>query len=445
MSQINNSSHSSNSIQAAIFADCLTNSKEIFRLIDSVFPVDSCRHYQVLPLELTANDLTLGMLQPDNEESLNFVNSIAKVFKYNLEIKLIDSQTLEIILASYPHTQQPQKLEPDRNKTVIDTSFNPSRDNTRSQKTADSAPTIISQPAPNIPPTPKELPGLPPDLDFLKDLNLASQSSEKPPQPKTDSAATLYEIPPEFLKQKKSDSDNKPTIIADDPARLLARETSQVDPKIAVDEVQRSEIIAEIDKSTKIVAETHSEDFLPRLNPQLSWQNLLEQAFKHRSEQINLTRDRDRGKVIVYQNGSPQSCIEQVPLPIFCSLIDEIKRMARLRQNTIHPKKVVIERFHQQERILLRIEFVFQEPEEANSPSDCINFVKIQILRDRSLQTYEQQQMDKTSEQALQLAKQLEKALKKIQTCFHSGQITNLKELQAVQSRINHHLRLLDK
>ncbi|MBE9046495.1 hypothetical protein IQ255_19130 [Pleurocapsales cyanobacterium LEGE 10410] len=425
MSQINNNSHSSNDIQEALFADCLANSKEIFQLIDSMFPVDSCRHYQVLPLKLEANDLTLGMLQPNEEESLKFVNSIARVFQYNLEIKSIDSQTIEIILASYANTQQPQEFELDRNKTVIDTNFNPSKNHTPSRKSKDSAPTVVSQSAQNTPPELPELPDLPPDLDFFKDMDLASQSAKKSPPSKTDSAATLYEIPPEFVKQQKSDGDDKLTIVAEDPANS----------EVAFSEGKIAEVIAETKQPIKTATETpQDKDFLPRLSAKLSWGKLLDQAIKYQSEQLDLIRDRTQ--VIAYQNGSLQSCIEQVPLPIFCSLIDEIKKMARLPLNTTaHPKKMVIEKLHNQERILLRIELMFQEQET----------VKIQILRDRAIQVYEQQQMDKTSEQALQLARNLERTLKKIQTCFQSAHLSNLAELQAVQSRINHRLRALDK
>ena len=80
-----NNGFNSGSLKTAMFADCLANSKEIFQLIDQIFPLDSCRHYEVLPLKLDGNYLVLGMLDPNNEESKNFANSIAKVFKYDLE------------------------------------------------------------------------------------------------------------------------------------------------------------------------------------------------------------------------------------------------------------------------------------------------------------------------------------------------------------------------
>jgi hypothetical protein len=431
-----NNGFNSNHFPTAIFADCLANSKEIFQLIDQIFPVDSCRHYGVLPLKLVGNNLTLGMLDPHNEESSKFVNSIAKVFQYNLEIQLIDSQIQQIILASYPqNSTPPQNSRQDQNQTVVDTSLQPSEppQGHTARKLADSAPTIISQP--NLT---EALPDLPSDLDFLKDSDATPQSTARSTKPKADLAATLYEIPPEFTppKKRRNLDDDKPTIIGADPTQLLADDLSQKESEIAFAEAQISELIAEtvggaIDKSRGEI------DFLPKLVSQLSWQKLLDRAFEHRTEYLYLKRSSDRASAIAERNKAVQSSVEEVPLPIFCSLIDEIKRMARIPQHTTsHPKKVVLERFYNQERILLRIEFSLQE---------SIEKVDIQILRDRGLRIYEQQQMDKVSEQALQLAKQLEKTLRRIQACFDSAELTNLQELQAVYMRISHQLRLLGK
>lgn len=428
-----NNGFNSNNFPTAIFADCLANSKEIFQLIDQIFPVDSCRYYGVLPLKLVGNNLTLGMLDPHNEESSKFVNSIAKVFQYNLEIQLIDNQIQQIILASYPQNwTPPQNSRQDQNQTVVDTSLQPSEPpEGRTARIADSAPTIISQP--NLT---EGLPDLPSDLDFLKDSDAAPHTTRST-KPKADSAATLYEIPPEFsLQRRQRNLDDKPTIVGADPKELLADDISQQASEIAFAEAQISELIAEtvggaIDKSRGEI------DFLPKLVSQLSWQKLLDRAFEHRIDYLYLNCDRDRASIIAERNKAVQSSAEEVPLPIFCSLIDEIKRMARIPQNTtLHPKKVVLERFYNQERILLRIEFGLQE---------SIEKVDIQILRDRALRIYEQQQMDKVSEQALQLAKQLEKTLRRIQACFDSAELTNLRELQAVHTRISHQLRLLGK
>ena len=449
MSQTNHSFNSFDNISAAMFADCIANSKEIFKLMDLIFPLDSCQHYQLLPLKLEDNNLTLGMLNPNDQESLKFVHSIAKVFNYNLNIQSIDAQTHQIILASYPQSnQQPQKLAQDANQTIIDASFNPeaiSQDNSRPRRLADSAPTIISQPE-DQPYSAKSgvsevLKDLPPDLDFLRDLDLTAQPSKKSVNSKTDSSATLYEIPAEFLKPQPSNNlDDKPTIISDDPAKLLAQETSPQDPQNTSSEVPRSNLAPKTPINPQEVLQLQTEavvDFLVELKPLLSWRKLLEQALIHRIEQLNLIQYSDRGSIIASKNQETQSSLDHIALPIFCSLIDDIKRMARLpHDSNEHPKKLVLEKLYKQERILLRLHFIFQ-----NERQELI----VQILRDRALKIYEQQQMNKVSEQALNLAQQLEKTLRKIQACFDSAEFTNLRELQEVQSRINHQLRLFDK
>lgn len=444
-------SSNSDNFKTAIFADCLANSREIFQLIGDLFPVESCRHYGILPLKLAGSNLTVGMLNPHDEESLKFVNSVARVFHYSLEIQYLDRPTLQIMLDSYPQATQTRQRQTDRDRTVIDRDFNP--DNldlpnneqiARRRKLADSAPTIISQseelPQPRQPRSASNgnLSELPPDLDFLKDLDLSPSPLESKGN-LADSAATLYEIPAEFRNRQGSKNlDDKPTIIAGNPAELLARDLDGISEKgLDAAERLRSQLIAETKGSILEPAKTEQkEDYLSELMPELSWQKLLERVFEHRTDYIYFKFAENCGTIVTDRNGSVQSMVEEVPLPIFCSTIDEIKRMARIPQNTLsHPKKVVLEKFHQQERILLRIEFVSQKQLEVN----------VQVLRDRALRIYEQQQMDKASEQALQLAKQLEKTLKRLQSCYSSARLANLSELQTVHHNIEHQLKMLDK
>lgn len=440
---MNNNYSSSNHIQTAAFADCLANSKTIFQLMDLVFPVDSCQYYGVLPLKLEGTNLTLGVLDPNNEESMNFVNSMVNVYKYDLTLHLIDAQTHQIILASYAQNSTPQhssSRQPDRNQTVIDDNFsneiiplNETQHNRR--RKIDSAATIVSIPnASTANESSPELEGLPADMDFLRDLDLTPKSNTKSntrqePSAK-DSTATVYEIPPEFLSRRSPDNrDDNPTIVGGNPAELLAEAEAQN----ALEEAKLSALIAEVQQ--QIPQETG--DFLAELESELSWQKLLEKAFEYHTEIIELTRHGDRANIVASKDDSSQSSIDQLPLPTFHSITGEIKKMARLPQNTANsPRKVVLEKIYNQERILLRLEFTTESEKE---------MIVVQILRDRALQVYEQKQMDRISEQALQLAQQLEKTLKKIQTCFDSAQITNLDELQRIQNRINHQLRLLNK
>lgn len=457
MSQFNQSFSTNQDMTVAMFADCLANSKEIFELIERIFPADSCRHYRVLPLSLNGSNLEVGAIDPKNEESLKFITSIAKVFKYNLNLKLIDDQTLQIILASYPQNspqseKQNRDRDSDRNRTVIDATvideaFRPDRNPPR--RAIDSAPTLISQPETSQSSSQNSnisssLDGLPADLDFLKDIELTPKQDSQTPKGIADKTATLYEIPPEFLNQAQSNQsnqsnrlDDKQTIIGGNPAELLAQENLADESEIALAEAQISDLIAEVSQQMKPQARPEKVDFLAELNFNLSWQKLLEASFQHNTEEIQLTRHSDFGTVVTRQNKSLQSSLEEIPLPIFCSLIDEIKRMAKIPLDlSNHPKKVVLERFYQEERILLRLAFSEEDREQV---------LLVKIFRGQNLAVYEQQQMDKVSEQALYLARQLEKTLRKIQACFYSAEFKTIKDLQAVQSRINHQLRLLEK
>ncbi|MGL5836302.1 MAG: hypothetical protein ACRC1Z_24195, partial [Waterburya sp.] len=283
-----NNGFNSGNFKTAMFADCLANSKEIFQLIDQVFPLDSCRHYEVLPLKLEGSKLALGMLNPDKDESVRFVNSIAKVFKYQLEIQLIDLQTHQIILDNYPQNAiQSNRQQQDENKTIIDTSFNPDAPlkGVNHRRLVDSTPTIISSAAAAPIEEPElELPDLPADLDFLKNLELAPKDKSIASKAKADSAATLFEIPAEFRQQNSLNNlnnlDEKATIIADHPAKLLESETKdEQDFEGILAEAQISQLIAETLGKTTVPEQLKpaTADFLPQLSPQLSWKKLLDQ------------------------------------------------------------------------------------------------------------------------------------------------------------------------
>ncbi len=514
MSQFNNRSNlpGNNNIESAMFADCISNSREIFKLIDSILPLESCLHYEVLPLKLKENHFSLGMLNPQNQDALNFIRSIANAFHYTLDIQLIDAQTHQLLLANYlQNPPRDQIKETDHHQTIVESNFGLESSSQpselpKSRRLSDSAPTIISQPEetpsqfhskPKVE-LPMPLRDLPPDLDFLRDLsdqpeeallkpnidaqthqlilknylqnptpdkirkrdhdqtivepNFGLESSSQPSElPKSrrlsDSAPTIISQPQETPSQPHS----KPSVelpmrlrdlppdldflrdLSDQPVEAqisnLIRETEDSRDNLEINDLSILEVQAElVPKST---------DFLADLTWELSWQELLDKVLDSQVDQLHLERYSDRGKITASKDEITQSSLDQIPLPIFCSAIDQIKKMAKLSTSAIEkPSKVILEKLHQQERILLRLEFI---------PNSYGENVIVQILRDKALKAYEQKQMDKISEQALSLAQQLEKTLRKIQVCFESAEFTNLRELQGVQNRINQQLKLLDK
>ena len=439
--------------QSAVFAECISNSKQIFQLINSILPVESCLSYEVLPLELEGKNLVVGMLDPANQNSLNYLRPLATSLGYELNLKLIDSQTHQLILATYLKNPIPaQTPKRDWKQTIVDTAPKPPFNKEDWKQTiVDTAPK---------PPFNKE--------DWKQTI---VDTAPKPPFNKEDWNKTIVDTAPtppleDHPIKRKSTVDASMTLTEipedfDFALNLVAQtknnefDDAQIEQsEIISSEPQISQLISETSKGRKddlsfdldedlsflnLKAESTiaSTDFLPQLTTNISWQELLEKTLNSELDCLELNRQSDFGTIIVSQDREVKSTREKIRLPIFDALIEEIKLAAKLPLKPLkNNKKVVIERFHRQERVLLRLEFMLTLQGEA---------VKIQILRDRALKLYEQKQMDKMSAEVFSLAQKLEKALKQMQVCFSSAKLNNLQDLQAINQEIGHQLQLLDK
>ena len=84
------------------------DAEQIFPLIDSILPFEVCLHYQVLPLSLTDNFLQLGMVDPDDQSALEYLNKILSYRHCSLTTRKITFPEQEAILSAYLyHTQHP--------------------------------------------------------------------------------------------------------------------------------------------------------------------------------------------------------------------------------------------------------------------------------------------------------------------------------------------------
>ena len=403
--------------QSAVFAECISNSKQIFQLINSILPVESCLSYEVLPLELEGKNLVVGMLDPANQNSLNYLRPLATSLGYELNLKLIDSQTHQLILATYLKNPIPaQTPKRDWKQTIVDTAPKPPFNKEDWNKTiVDTAPT-------------------PP----LEDHPIKRKST-------VDASMTLTEIPEDFDFALNLVAQTKNNEF--DDAQIEQSEIISSEPQISqliseTSKGRKDDLSFDLDEdlsflNLKAESTIASTDFLPQLTTNISWQELLEKTLNSELDCLELNRQSDFGTIIVSQDGEVKSTREKIRLPIFDALIEEIKLAAKLPLKPLKSnKKVVIERFHRQERVLLRLEFMLTLQGEA---------VKIQILRDRALKLYEQKQMDKMSAEVFSLAQKLEQALKQMQVCFSSAKLNNLQDLQAINQEIERQLQLLDK
>ncbi|MDJ0681323.1 MAG: hypothetical protein QNJ18_15805 [Xenococcaceae cyanobacterium MO_167.B52] len=97
MSQADHFSDSDNDSLSSM----INNKKQIFEIIDSIVSLESCLHYQFVPLALKDKVLTLGMINPEDKNGYNFIYPIVTSLNYRLEILPVNDKVHQSILAAY--------------------------------------------------------------------------------------------------------------------------------------------------------------------------------------------------------------------------------------------------------------------------------------------------------------------------------------------------------
>lgn len=77
------------------------NQKQLFSLIDTVLSFEACLYHQILPFKLENNHLLLGIVNPENEEALNYVSSILAYMNCTITTKPILADAHRKILSTY--------------------------------------------------------------------------------------------------------------------------------------------------------------------------------------------------------------------------------------------------------------------------------------------------------------------------------------------------------
>ncbi len=96
MTQSPTNSHPTNT-----FAQLIANFGQIFTLIDSLVPLQDCLSHKILPLKLTDNCLTLGMVNPENQDGLERVRSLPTLKDYTIQPQAIELKTYQSTLLAY--------------------------------------------------------------------------------------------------------------------------------------------------------------------------------------------------------------------------------------------------------------------------------------------------------------------------------------------------------
>ncbi len=433
MSQFQDSSNPSQTSSAKI----LNDREVVFKLIDSVVSLECCLHYQVLPLELNNNHLTVGMINTKDQTALNFIRPIVASLNYALEIRSIDPQEHQLILAAYlkksspvPGSQRNQASHDISKETMIDEE--------------------MSQPSPsslNPSLTLSEIPGQKPQASQSSNLHerptLIVNSEEnsgdtQPNQPQIISSQPQIHNLPSLSDIKTTQASIAAPIIERTQESIAAPIIERTQESIAAPIIERTqESIAAPILELKAEHTQRSVDSLSGLEPKQLWQELLAKILDGGIGRLYLTRDPHYGRIIWSRDGVIQSSLDKVKLDVFEQIIREIKTLGKQPLSTLKkPKKVAIERIYNQERILLRLEFFVGK---------CGDEITIQVLRGEALKFYEQRQVEKSMEQAIYFAEKMEKTLRKIRMCGNDRNLGDFSRLEAIYRQIERQFQLIQQ
>ncbi|MDJ0648165.1 MAG: hypothetical protein QNJ60_05605 [Xenococcaceae cyanobacterium MO_188.B19] len=406
MSQTNHFSDSDNDALSSM----INNKKQIFEIIDSIVSLESCLHYQFIPLALKDKVLTLGMINPEDKNGYNFIYPIVTSLNYSLAILPVNDKIHQSILAAY------------LKKDLINESH---RDYKQDDSRQDFKQTVIDF-------QPDLVEGTPPQNDGACFDFVNNPSSPSPVEPETHVAPLNLHDRATLIVDSVEDAiaSSSPEIFSSEPQitsfNALEPNASQHNKS------QSHHNLLEV-KAQHI---NDSIEALSSLAPQELWQELLARIVGGGIGRLYLERHLNHGRIICSKDGVLQSSLDRVELAVFNQIIQEIKVVGKQPPTPIEKtKKVAIEKFYDGERILIRIEFFLNQYGEE---------ITVQILRDKALKFYEQRKVKKTMEQALFLSQKLEKTLKKMVFCRGSGELTQLSSLKSVLQKIQKQIELLE-
>ncbi|MDY7020171.1 MAG: hypothetical protein SWJ54_02260 [Cyanobacteriota bacterium] len=323
----------------------LMNAAQIFPLIDSILPFEVCLHYQVLPLSLADDCLQLGMVYPDDDSALDYINKILAYRHLSIVTQTISFPNQESILSAYLyHNQHPNS----EIKTPDLSSKNKSKPNQK-------------EPSPN-----------------------------KKSKPNSKNSVTS-----QVNAAKKTQKNNLPS---------LSIQTDHLNEPIEV---------------------------LATLTPEKILHELLGRTLKGGIGRLYFERQASTGRVLWSKDGVLKSVLEDLEASLFQGIINELKQLLEISLIPVDKlKQATIERLYQGNHILLRLRVLPGEyGEEAN----------LQVLRGAALKFHQQHKMTVLSQDALQLAQQLEKKLQEIEQRSDSAPLPseNLPLLTQLLANIN--------
>lgn len=139
---------------------------------------------------------------------------------------------------------------------------------------------------------------------------------------------------------------------------------------------------------------------LTQLPPPRLLQELLGRVLGEGIGRLYFERQAKHGRILWSQNGTLQASMDMVPLPKFQAVLDQLKELTHLPLTPVtKTQQVEIERSHQRERVLLRLQIL---------PIATGEQATLQVLRGAALKFHQRQQSVNLSRDALAIVQKLQ-------------------------------------
>lgn len=418
--------------------------EQTFQLLaGSPLTVEVCLYHQVLPLALEGNRVKLGMVDPGDGEALRYVQTLLSYLNYTLVSGRISLQAHTDTLSAYIRHREaapnPAIAVESRAKSAIHLApavappAYPQRElpqgrpeaelNSRETVYVDEASVAHDETVVIFMPNQGEEPVTPPLQEALQTIDppgiqkAEDQRTTERSLLQVNPTPTLYQIPAEelaLLTDRSVPTANSPQRQGNLPLRL---------------DIQPSYL-------------NHPIQVLETLPPKAILEELLARVLSGGIGRLFFERTVTHGRVIWSQNGIIKAELEGLAPQVFDEVIQRLKFMHNLPVEPVTQTiRVEIERFYDQQRLLLRLQIMpGLYGEEAN----------LQILRGVALQFYQQRQLASVSRDALNVTQQLQTKLNEIYELAVANnipektQIEMLSTLSKVVNTMDEQLKVLD-
>ncbi|BAZ42173.1 hypothetical protein NIES4101_81410 [Calothrix sp. NIES-4101] len=306
--------------------------EQIIQLIENFLSFEVCLYHQILPLRLEDKSLILGMVNPEDEAALDYVNRILIYVNYTMTIQAMSAENHRGILSAYLNYKN------------------------------------TSQP--------------------LSQQVTANQANSPELSPQANSTETSSDSQVEAQVEAEAEEVNS--------HQIQPEHNTETTPAIEIPHL----LVPEPNEFTPV-------ELLSTLPPKKFLEELLGRVITGGIGRLYFERLPYEGKILWSENGVLQSVLEKLPLSVFQGALNELKKFAGLRFNTLsEAKQVEKEYLYQKQRILLRLRVM---------PGMYGDEATLQVLRGAALKFYQQQQFSRISRDAIGISQQLSYKLHELQ------------------------------